>query len=269
MTDKRFGFGKNWQKFSEGMSDKRVESSIKNLSVLLQTETLEGKSFLDIGSGSGLSTVAALKMGARVHAFDYDQDSVDATKRNVVRFIPNANAVIEQGSALDEDYMSGLGSFDVVHSWGVLHHTGGMWEGLDLAARSVTPGGLFALAIYNDQGGASRRWLKIKKLYVSLPSFLRLALVGLVGLYFEGRAAVARLANFRNPLPFKDWKSRIEDRGMTVWYDLVDWVGGYPFEVAKPEEIFVFLQERGFSLSGIKTCGGGHGCNEFLFERLS
>jgi 2-polyprenyl-6-hydroxyphenyl methylase/3-demethylubiquinone-9 3-methyltransferase len=54
---------------------------------------------------------------------------------------------------------------------------------------------------------------------------------------------------------------------MSVWYDLVDWVGGYPFEVAKPEEVFDFYRKRGFELSRLKTSGGGLGCNEFVFIR--
>ena len=88
-----------------------------------------------------------------------------------------------------------------------------------------------------------------------------------IGVFFEFRSALIRFFRLENPLPFKDWRRRREDRGMSVFYDLVDWVGGYPFEVAKPEEVFVFLKKRGFILEGMKTCAGGHGCNEYLFKR--
>lgn len=57
------------------------------------------------------------------------------------------------------------------------------------------------------------------------------------------------------------------NRGMSAWRDIVDWAGGYPFEVAKPEEVFDFFQAKGFSLKKLKTCAGGLGCNEFVFVK--
>ncbi|HOK55985.1 MAG TPA: hypothetical protein PKV21_04510 [bacterium] len=65
--------------------------------------------------------------------------------------------------------------------------------------------------------------------------------------------------------PLKTWKNYYKQRGMSPWYDIIDWVGGYPFEVAKPEKIFNFFYKRNFELIKLKTCGGGHGCNEFVF----
>jgi 2-polyprenyl-6-hydroxyphenyl methylase/3-demethylubiquinone-9 3-methyltransferase len=56
---------------------------------------------------------------------------------------------------------------------------------------------------------------------------------------------------------------------MSRWHDLVDWVGGYPFEVAAPEFVFDFYRERGFSLIQMKTCGGGLGCNQFVLVKPS
>ena len=58
-------------------------------------------------------------------------------------------------------------------------------------------------------------------------------------------------------------------RGMSYWHDLIDWIGGYPFEVAKPEQVFEFMRLRGFQLERLKTCGGGLGCNEFVFIHSS
>jgi 2-polyprenyl-6-hydroxyphenyl methylase/3-demethylubiquinone-9 3-methyltransferase len=54
---------------------------------------------------------------------------------------------------------------------------------------------------------------------------------------------------------------------MSRVHDWFDWLGGYPFEVARPEEIFAFYQARGFSLERLKTCGGGLGCNEFVLRK--
>jgi 2-polyprenyl-6-hydroxyphenyl methylase/3-demethylubiquinone-9 3-methyltransferase len=268
-ADSRFAFGRNWRSFARHIDEERIAASVAALKELLQEEDLAGKRFLDIGCGSGLSSLAAWKLGAEVRAFDYDADSVATALALRERVgAPAARWRVEQGSALDEAYMAGLGSFDIVYSWGVLHHTGGMWRGIELAARAVASGGKLALAIYNDQGGASRRWLAVKKLYVEGPKPLRPLIVGAIGLFFEARAALIRLARRQNPLPFADWRQRRSVRGMSVLHDLVDWVGGYPFEVARPEAIFDFLKARGFVLEGMKTCGGGQGCNEFLFGRL-
>lgn len=164
--------------------------------------------------------------------------------------------------------MVGLGQFDVVYSWGVLHHTGAMWVGLELAAQAVVPGGKLAIAIYNDQGGASRRWLRVKRMYVEGGAVRRAVLLAAFAAFFDIRSALIKLVRLQNPLPFRDWQERKGMRGMSYWHDLVDWIGGYPFEVAKPEEIFNFYRDRGFVLEAITTCAGGHGCNEFLFVKL-
>jgi 2-polyprenyl-3-methyl-5-hydroxy-6-metoxy-1,4-benzoquinol methylase len=264
----RFHFGRNWSGYIRHLNRERIESSILGIQKILQQESLEGRRFLDIGSGSGLSSLAAYFLGAEVHGFDFDLDSVQTSRQVLQTYASDSDRWnIEQGSALDEGYMTSLGLFDVVYAWGVLHHTGAMWRALELAAERVRPGGKLAIAVYNDQGGASRRWRALKRAYVKSPRVLKGLIVGGVGVFFETRAAAIRLVRFQNPLPFEDWKKRRQDRGMTIFHDLVDWVGGYPFEVAKPEEVIDFLRPRGFCLNGLKTCGGGHGCNEYLFIR--
>ncbi|WP_420547762.1 class I SAM-dependent methyltransferase [Curvivirga sp.] len=267
MDGLKFRFGKNWKNFSRILGAERIEASKVNIKRLLKMDSLKDQTFLDIGSGSGLSSVAANALGASVRAFDYDLDSVEASKTNLDRFCKDGHWEITQGSALDAEFMSSLGKFDIVYSWGVLHHTGDMWTGIDLASKTVKPDGVFALAIYNDQGGASRRWLKVKKTYVRSPKIVQFLIALMFFFYFELRGFLIRLVRFQNPLPFSDWQKRKESRGMSVWYDVIDWVGGYPFEVAKPEEILSFLMERGFRLESMYTCAGGHGCNEFLFRK--
>jgi 2-polyprenyl-6-hydroxyphenyl methylase/3-demethylubiquinone-9 3-methyltransferase len=54
---------------------------------------------------------------------------------------------------------------------------------------------------------------------------------------------------------------------MSMWPDVVDWVGGYPFEVAKPEQIFDFYRDRAFEPTRLTTCRGTSGCNQFVFRR--
>lgn len=269
----RFAFGRNWQRFASLVTEERIQASVDSLRTLLRLAPeadLAGKRLLDIGCGSGLSSLAALRLGAEVTAFDYDEDSVATTRLLLKQFAPaDGSYAVQQGSVLDSELMATLGQFDLVYSWGVLHHTGEMWRAIDLAAAAVAPGGHLALALYNDQGGASRRWAAIKRAYVRGGPALRWVLVFVVGLFFELRSALIRCLRLQNPLPFKDWRKRRQERGMSVWHDLVDWVGGYPFEVAKPEEVLDRLMPQGFTLVGLSTCAGGHACNEFLFRRAA
>lgn len=226
---------------------------------------LKGKSFLDIGSGSGLFSLAAHRMGASVVSLDYDPQSVACTQQLQQQF-GGDDWQVHQGSVLDETWMESLGGFDIVYSWGVLHHTGQMTHAIASAQQRVAPGGVFAIAIYNDQGSASRRWLAIKKLYNRLPALLRPLWVIMVAGWYEMKFALARLVHRKNPLPFRDWREKKLDRGMSAWHDWVDWIGGLPFEVASPDEITVPLADAGFHLMNLKTVGNGWGCNEYVFR---
>jgi 2-polyprenyl-6-hydroxyphenyl methylase/3-demethylubiquinone-9 3-methyltransferase len=232
---------------------------------MLEKRTLDRMSFLDIGCGSGLFSLAARRLGARVHSFDYDPQSVACAQELRRRYFPDDSAwTISTGSVLQREFVDSLGKFDVVYSWGVLHHTGSMWQALELAQLPVAEGGKLFLAIYNDQGRASRSWLKIKRAYNRLPGGLRFTVLWPSFLRLWGPTT---LRDFLRGRPFHTWRTYGSERGMSPWRDVVDWVGGYPFEVAKPEEVFDFYYSRGFALLKLKTCAGGHGCNEFVFER--
>ena len=268
LHEPRFAFGKNWADFLGSIDQQRIDAASRSLAELLDGMSLAGKTFLDIGSGSGLSSLAAHLAGGTVTSFDYDQQSVACTETLRARFAKPAPAwTFTQGSVLNAALMKSLGQFDVVYSWGVLHHTGQMWQAIDLASGAVAPGGWFAIAIYHDQGGASRRWSKIKRTYHRLPQPLKPLWVAAIASLFELKFAAARLAAGKNPLPFQDWRSKRADRGMSVWHDWVDWIGGWPFEVATPDAIINPLVKRHFQLIKLKTVGSGWGCNEYLFRR--
>jgi SAM-dependent methyltransferase len=264
IEDRRFEFGENWSRFLQVLTDTRIKKAEESLKRMLKVSTLRDRTFLDIGSGSGLFSLAARRLGARVHSFDYDKRSVGCTLELKRQYCCDDKGwTIEEGSVLDEEYMRSLGQFDIVYSWGVLHHTGAMWQALENAHGRVAPHGRLFVAIYDDQGRASVYWKRIKRLYVRLPKGLKFIILWPAFLRLWGPTTIRDLLYGK---PFQTWRSRVQARGMSPWRDVVDWVGGYPFEVAKPEEVFEFYRDRGFNLVTLKTCGG-RGCNEFVFEK--
>lgn len=262
---KRFEFGKNWNKFLEVLNDERIEEAENSLKRMLEIEDLKDKSFLDIGSGSGLFSLAARRLGARVYSFDYDPQSVACTGELKRRYFPDdASWTVEEGSVLDAEYLKTLGKFDIVYSWGVLHHTGDMWKAIETTLIPVKAGGKLFIAIYNNQGWASHYWTIIKRIYNRLPAGFKFFVLLPVFIRLWGPTMLRDLLQGK---PFHTWHSYKRSRGMSPWRNVVDWVGGYPFEVAKPDDIFDFYRNKGFILTKLKTCGGGHGNNEFVFER--
>ncbi len=264
----RFEFGKNWSRFLVDLNDRRIARAEESLQAMLEVTDLRGKTFLDIGSGSGLFSLAARRLGARVHSFDFDPHSVACAKELRSRyFAGDQEWTIEEGSALDAEYLKSLGTFDVVYSWGVLHHTGEMWQALENAQLPVKAGGKLFIAIYNDQGSKSRRWKWIKKTYCGLPRGLK-SPFALATMAPEEMKAMLRALVLLKPSEYLHrWTRYDTNRGMSRWCDIIDWVGGYPYEVAKPEELFDFYRARGFTLTKMKCGGVGLGCNEMVFAR--
>ena len=263
-TGDRFAFGENWARFLKLVDSDRIATAEASLRTFLDVDDLAGQRFIDVGSGSGLSSLAAYRLGADVVSFDFDPQSVASTAELRRRYGSEDRWRVEEGSALDADYLASLGTFDVVYSWGVLHHTGDMWSALHLIDQLVADGGLLWLALYNDQGRASRIWTRVKRAYNGAGPTQRRAIVAGARAYFQLRSAPGRLAN---RLAGKGVSSA-PARGMDKRRDLVDWVGGFPFEVSRPEEIFDFYRRRGYELRRMATAGGALGCNQLLLERV-
>jgi 2-polyprenyl-3-methyl-5-hydroxy-6-metoxy-1,4-benzoquinol methylase len=253
----RFEFGVNWSRFLKLLSEERIRTAEESLCTMLGLTSLEGKTFIDVGSGSGLFSLAAKRLGARVVSFDYDPKSVACTAELRRRYYPESSDwQVDEGSALDLDYLGKFGQYDIVYSWGVLHHTGKMLQALENVVPLVTENGKLFIAIYNDQGWISNYWRFVKRLYNS-GVLIKVVMVlmhipYLLGLRYLIRALTGRLT---------------VERGMSLWYDMLDWLGGYPFEVATPEQIMLFYKNKGFILENLTTTRGRHGCNEFVFRK--
>ena len=262
-SDFRFKFGKNWKKFISTLSDDRVQMAMESIKQLLGVESLAGKTFIDIGCGSGIFSLAALKLGAsRVVSVDFDQDSVNCARYLNEKYGPFNNWTIMQGSILNKTLIESLGKFDVVYSWGVLHHTGHMWQAFENISLLTESSGMLAISIYNDQGLVSNFWTFAKYVYNKSPGplqwllgnifFLFWALLMLVVDIVKGRSILARYRG-------------VDARGMNAYYDAIDWIGGYPFEVATTEEIERFFTNRNYELVKLQA-RSGMGCNELVFK---
>jgi SAM-dependent methyltransferase len=264
---KRFGFGDNWARFLSTLDEQRVAVAENSLRHMLSVESLAGSKFLDIGSGSGLFSLAARRLGANVHSFDFDPKSVACTKELRQRFFPDDSQwAIEEGSALDGAYLESLGTFDVVYSWGVLHHTGAMWVAIENAVGRVAEQGKLFIAIYNDQGWKSHLWWHIKRFYNRQPRFLRGPFAFLV-------SATTRIASIlkytwkREPMTaIAPLLAGNRERGMSAKYDELDWIGGFPFEFASFESLTAYFSARGFAVINAKR-NDSWGCHELALQR--
>ncbi|WP_306549546.1 bifunctional 2-polyprenyl-6-hydroxyphenol methylase/3-demethylubiquinol 3-O-methyltransferase UbiG [Desulfobulbus sp.] len=261
----RFGFGANWQRFLVDLSEARILQAELSLQEYLGITSWDNLLFLDAGCGSGLFSLAARRLGAKVVSFDYDTEAVRCANFLKTRyFSDDSDWTVIEGSVLDRTFLTSLGKHDIVYSWGVLHHTGEMWQAIENVASLVRPQGKFFIAIYNDAGRTSRLWWHIKSMYVKYP-FLRPVLLSYgftrlrSGWFIRGLLAGDLLHSW------KIYGDR--SRGMSARHDLVDWVGGFPYEYARPEEIFMAVKKIGFSLEYLTTIGGGTGCNQFVFRK--
>ena len=256
-----FSFGKNWSKFISRAEDSSYIDAFNSLKKLISHTSISKGSFLDIGSGSGLFSMSAVKLGFNVTSFDLDLDSVNATKLTKKKFFPNQSTwKIYKGSILDNNFLKKIlknQKFEIVYSWGVLHHTGDLQTSLKNSIQLVKKNGYLILAIYNDQGLFSNYWLIVKKMY-NYNFIFKLLIIILHAPYFL----------FFIPIIKIFLKKEFDNRGMKIWYNYLDWIGGYPFQTSKPSDLINFVQNQNFKLVYKNLVGTKLGCNEFIFKQI-
>ena len=265
-TELRFEFGENWGRFSEKIDDARIEIAKLSLQELFGSKRFDGKTFLDAGCGSGIFSLAAAQLGATVLSFDFDEASVETTTNLRRKFSNNKDDWrVIKGSILDEQFIMELGNFDLVYCWGVAHHTGAMWIALSRLKTLVNTNGQICIGIYNDQGWKSRAWWLLKRMYCSVPEkfknifvlilgTINISLVILRDLLRWDFSYIQKLINYK------------ESRGMSLFNDLKDWYGGFPYEFAGADILQDFYEIDGFTL---EKCieETGIGCNEMVFRK--
>jgi predicted RNA methylase len=262
----RFGFGENWADYlQKNFSDERVDIAREHLLGFLKLDSLKGLSFLDIGCGSGLHSLAAWRAGAEwVVSFDYDADSVATTQKLHALSGSPGNWTVMQGSVLDDAFLRTLPKADIVYSWGVLHHTGAMWQAIENAARQCHASSLFYIALYSSDvyvNPPAEYWLKVKKTYNRAGALKKRGME----LRYAWRDLIKnQLLHGKNPLTrIRQYK---QTRGMSYWHDVRDWLGGYPMEFAGNKETESFARDRlGLELVHLRA---GHGNTEYLFRPL-
>jgi 2-polyprenyl-6-hydroxyphenyl methylase/3-demethylubiquinone-9 3-methyltransferase len=262
-----FQFGENWNEFAASIDQARLDASVASLACLLPPELIAGRDFLDIGSGSGLSAVAALRLGARhVTAVDIDKESVATTRSVLERFAPGASADVRLLGVFDLD-RSGLRQFDIVHSWGVLHHTGDLAHALASATRHVRPGGLLVVSVYR-RTPLDWFWIAEKRHYTHGPLLLR----SIIRAVFKSAYLLGIAATGRSPWRYVNEYSR--ERGMSWSNDVHDWLGGYPYEPIESTELIRWMTALGFALDllverPVHAFGlFGAPCNEYRFRQI-
>jgi 2-polyprenyl-3-methyl-5-hydroxy-6-metoxy-1,4-benzoquinol methylase len=265
--DDAFGFGRNWQDYvAEHLTPERERIARDSVRDLVG-EDLTGRSFLDVGSGSGLFSLAAHELGAApIVSVDVDPDSVASTRALRERAGAPDSWTVRPGSILDDQLVAELEPADVVYSWGVLHHTGDMWTAIANTMRLVKPGGRVVIAIYNDAHAkrfvGPRQWVTIKRQYNRAPAPLKRVMEALY-VVWDGLTVLRRHEN-----PIKRIRNYRRDRGMEYYTDVKDWLGGYPYDYANAGEIVAFGEKHGLGAVDVRAVPDTDlALNEIVFER--
>jgi SAM-dependent methyltransferase len=243
------------------LTEAKVLQAMASLREAFGDVGIEGQDFVDLGSGSGLFSYAAHRMGARVvTSIDVDPNSIACTAALRTRGGDPSTWTIVQGSVLDPDFVGKLAPASRLYSWGVLHHTGAMWVAFDAALSLLAPGGLACIALYN-RPRRPRLHLGLKRTYNRLPHLLQPLMAGLYASAYFAKL----LVRGQNPIAFVRGYGA-SSRGMSFWRDVEDWLGGLPYEFAEPEEVEAHVRRLGLGVVRVLVRSPGNN-NEYLISR--
>lgn len=253
-----FSFGENWKKFLNTVGEKEISKAREDIKQWVGEENILNKKIIDIGSGSGIHSLAFYLMGAKeLISFDYDIYSVEATRELWKKAGSPSNWNLFQGSILDKNCITNLGKFDIVYSWGVLHHTGEMWNAIENSIQMIAKNGLLLIAIY-IKGPQYEKHLKTKRKYNKASELWKKVMV----YRYVLSVIMHRLRTGKNPF---NWNEK-KERGMNVYNDIIDWMGGLPYEVASKEEIIGFCKEKNLEIKKVIEAKFEGGCSIYLFQ---
>lgn len=259
----RFEFGDNRQSFAANYTEDRRAFARAQLERLVGSE-IRGATFLDIGCGSGLHSLAALDLGAEaVTAIDIDPVSVATAEALLGRYAAGKPWQVRQSDILSSQ--RDLDAADIVYAWGVLHHTGDLRRALRQAANLVRPGGLLVVAIYRKTP-LCRAWRAEKWIYTNSTRRVRSAIEALY------RFALSALLSVRGTTYQQYREGYAKGRGMSLEHDIKDWLGGYPYEsmsIADAEETIggIGLAHERTYPAPIRYGLLGSACDEYVYRR--
>jgi len=253
-----FSFGRNWRSFSRFVSEDTIREAEDDVRRWLGPDGVAGKRVIDVGCGSGIHSAAIFRLGPlELLTIDLDPHSVECARRLWEVAGKPANWRIQCADILDFDKLQTFGQFDVVYSWGVLHHTGHMWTAVENATRLAKPqDGRLWISLYT-KGPSYDHHLKVKRRFNSWPWPMKQAYVWRY-LFHCWRGAR------RHGIKLSQWFW--QGRGMNAYHDAMDWFGGLPYEVASAEEVVDFLTRRGWKTERVQE-EHEEKCSIYLFSR--
>lgn len=261
MDAHHFSFGQNWLEYNQNwLTEEKLNQAKEHFDKLCGGIDFTNKKFLDVGFGQGLTLFLASQKQAQCQGIDIDPKNITAfevAKKKLGSVEKNLAPIqVQVASILDAQFVTqNHEAFDIVYAWGSLHHTGQMYPALKNCLSLLKPGGYFVCAIYNRHW-SSGTWHWIKKNYNRSPHWLKKLAIGLL---IPPIFLAKWLVTFKNPLKMK--------RGMSFYYDVIDWVGGYPYEYASAEEMFAFFKKNSLKKIRWQKANVPTGCHEYVFQK--
>ena len=265
----RFKFGKNWKSFvKENLTDKSLNEAIRCTKKTLEKANIniQNKEIIDIGCGSGLFSLVILKLGAKhVTCVDYDPDSISCTTELLKsQNYKEDNFACIEGSILDESFVEKLGKYDLVYSWGVLHHTGDLLKAIKNSTLLIKEDGSIFISLY-QKTILDRFWKIEKRFYSGTSKFFKLIINNIwvlktrISFALKGRSFNQMISSYD------------QGRGMNFYKDVYDWLGGYPYEGITPKACISIFLKLGFTNTYLNRTGKywalSSTCNEFVFRK--